>query len=74
MVEELSNGDSDVGGPPEPVALGNGRVVFASAFNEAGEHTLIVLHMYIAFKCEHQKLGFSTVEGIRLAFKSYFEM
>ena len=74
VVKEPSNGDSDVGGPPEPVASGNGHAVFASAFNEAGEHTPTVLHMYVAFKCEHQKLGFSTAEGIRSAFKSYFEM
>lgn len=74
VAEELSNGDPDVEGPPETVASGNGRAVFAGVFDEAGEHTPTVLRMYVAFKCEHQKLGFSTAEGIRSAFKGYFEM
>ena len=74
MAKELSNRNPDIEGPPETVASGNDRTVFADAFNEAGEHTPTVLPMYVAFKCEHQKLEFSTVKGIYSAFKSYFEM
>lgn len=52
----------------------NEHAVFAGAFDTLGEHTPTVLRLYIAYKCEHQGLGFSTAEGIRSAFKNYFEM
>ena len=55
-------------------SLGGDRAVFAGAFDQIGEHTPTVLRMYVAFKCEHEKRSFSTAEGIRSAFKGYFEM
>lgn len=51
-----------------------GRHIYAGAFDTVSEHTPIALRLYITFKCDHQNLGFSTAEGIRSAFKSYFEM
>src|SRR5262245_45227673 len=46
---------------------------FAGAFDDIGPRTPIALRLLTAYKCDHQGKGFSTAEGIRSAFKSYFE-
>lgn len=75
VAEETASGEGmESGQEGVTQSPGDRRALFSGAFDEAGEHTPNVLRMYIAFKCEHQKLGFSTAEGIRSAFKSYFEM
>lgn len=50
------------------------REAFSGALSSVSEHTPTVLRLYLAFKCEHEGCGFSTAEGLRSAFKQYFEM
>lgn len=50
------------------------RSVFSNVFDTIGEHTPTALRMFTAFKCDHQGKGFATAEGLRSAFKSYFEL
>lgn len=52
---------------------GAGVPEFENAFDNIDEHTPTALRMLTAFKCDHEKKKFSTAEGIRSAFKSYFE-
>lgn len=49
------------------------RPAFANAFDVVGEHTPTVLQLFTTFKCEREGCKFSTAEGIRSAFKDYFE-
>jgi hypothetical protein len=46
---------------------------FANAFDNISEHTPTVLTLYTTLKCEQQGCKFSTAEGVRSAFKDYFE-
>lgn len=46
---------------------------YANAFDIIGEHTPTALRMLTAFKCDHEEKKFSTAEGLRSSFKSYFE-
>lgn len=63
------------GGTSQPESAGGaGRFAFAGSLDAIGEHTPTVLRLYLAYKCEHEGRGFSTAEGIRSAFKNYFEM
>ena len=52
---------------------GNSRVHLAQAFDTISEHTPVALRLLTAFKCEHQGCTFATAEGLRSAFKDYFE-
>jgi hypothetical protein len=45
----------------------------AKAFDSITEQTPVALQMLISYKCDHQGRGFATAEGIRSAFKHYFE-
>ncbi|KAF7327172.1 hypothetical protein MKEN_00294300 [Mycena kentingensis (nom. inval.)] len=47
--------------------------VSVQAFEEMTEETPVALRALTAFKCEHLGRGFATAEGIRSAFKDYFE-
>ena len=57
----------------EDLEDGRLRVELATAFEKIGEQTPVALRLFTAFKCEHQGCGFSTAEGLRSAFKDYFE-
>jgi hypothetical protein len=46
---------------------------FAGAFDEINSKTPIALRLLTAYKCDHQGKGFATAEGLRSAFKLYFE-
>lgn len=50
------------------------RMAFRGAFDVIGANTPTALRLYTAYKCEHQGLGFPTADGIRSAFKQYFEL
>ncbi|KAJ3772445.1 hypothetical protein FB446DRAFT_800025 [Lentinula raphanica] len=45
----------------------------AHAFDSISKYTPMALRLLTAYKCDHQGLKFSTAEGIRSAFKDYFE-
>jgi hypothetical protein len=45
----------------------------SEAFDTIGSLTPIALKLLTVFKCDHQGKGFSTAEGLRSAFKLYFE-
>ena len=49
------------------------KLGFARAFDEISSRTPLALRLLTAYKCDHQGKGFSTAEGLRSAFKSYFE-
>ncbi|KAF9107847.1 hypothetical protein BGX27_008595, partial [Mortierella sp. AM989] len=46
---------------------------FASAFDLISSTTPIVLRAFVSFKCNESGFSFKTGEGIRSAFKRYFE-
>jgi hypothetical protein len=50
------------------------RSLFAGAFDKICTHTPTVLRLLTAYKCDHLGHGFSTAEGLRSAFKLYFEL
>lgn len=52
---------------------GSTRVHLAQAFNTISEHAPVALRLLTAYKCEHQGCTFATAEGLRSAFKDYFE-
>ncbi|KAJ6486281.1 hypothetical protein DFH09DRAFT_1291609 [Mycena vulgaris] len=45
----------------------------ADAFDNIGAETPLALRALTAYKCEHLERGFATAEGLRSAFKDYFE-
>ncbi|KAJ7050595.1 hypothetical protein C8F01DRAFT_1377498 [Mycena amicta] len=47
--------------------------ISADVFDVISEQTPVALRALTAFKCEHMGLGFASAEGIRSAFKDYFE-
>ena len=49
------------------------RTNLEKAFNSITDHTPVALRMLISYKCDHQGRGFATAEGLRSAFKHYFE-
>lgn len=49
------------------------RSAFRNAFDCIGEHTPTALRMLTTFKCDHEGKKFATAEGLRSAFKAYFE-
>lgn len=53
---------------------GEERTAFRAAFDVIGANTPTALRLYTAYKCEHQSCGFSTADGVRSAFKQYFEL
>ncbi|KAF7333246.1 hypothetical protein MSAN_02426700 [Mycena sanguinolenta] len=50
-----------------------GDEISADAFDNITAETPLALRALVAYKCEHLKRGFSSAEGIRSAFKDYFE-
>ncbi|KAG5639816.1 hypothetical protein DXG03_003345, partial [Asterophora parasitica] len=49
------------------------HVGLAGAFDSISEKTPTALRLLVAYKCDHLGRGFSTAEGLRSAFKDYFE-
>jgi hypothetical protein len=49
------------------------EINLATAFDSIIEQTPVALRMLISYKRDHQGRGFATAEGIRSAFKHYFE-
>ncbi|KAJ7456105.1 hypothetical protein FB451DRAFT_1564714 [Mycena latifolia] len=47
--------------------------IAADAFDEITEETPLALRALTAYKCEHLERGFASAEGLRSAFKDYFE-
>ncbi|KAJ7832509.1 hypothetical protein B0H13DRAFT_2370907 [Mycena leptocephala] len=47
--------------------------ILADAFDVISEQTPLALRTLTAYKCKHLERGFSTAEGLRSAFKDYFE-
>ncbi|KAF7374193.1 hypothetical protein MSAN_00301200 [Mycena sanguinolenta] len=50
-----------------------GDEISADAFDNITAETPLALRALVAYKCEHLKREFSSAEGIRSAFKDYFE-
>jgi hypothetical protein len=50
------------------------RSAFACAFDTIDDKTPTALRLLLAYKCDYEGKGFATAEGVRSAFKSYFEM
>ncbi|KAL6299998.1 hypothetical protein BKA93DRAFT_753048 [Sparassis latifolia] len=48
--------------------------MFAGAFDKISEHTPMVLCLLMAYKCDHEKHGYATTEGLHSTFKEYFEL
>jgi hypothetical protein len=46
---------------------------FAGAFDSITSQTPTALRLLTAYKCDHQGRAFATAEGLRSAFKHYFE-
>jgi len=46
---------------------------FAGAFDNLTSQTPTALRLLTAYKCDHQGRAFATAEGLRSAFKHYFE-
>ncbi|KAF8325745.1 hypothetical protein F5887DRAFT_1085118 [Amanita rubescens] len=67
---ELVTSEDRTGNDPEE---GSTRVHLAQAFNTISDHTPVALRLLTAYKCEHQGCTFATAEGLRSAFKDYFE-
>jgi hypothetical protein len=70
-----SDGSTSLGGEEESGIVDNAgeRSAFSGAFDSIGSQTPIALRLFAAYKCDHQGKGFSTAEGMRSAFKLYFE-
>jgi hypothetical protein len=49
------------------------RATFSAAFDAIDSKTPIALRLLTAYKCDHQGKAFATADGLRSAFKSYFE-
>ena len=49
------------------------RFLFAGAFDDIGAHTPTALRLLTAYKCDHLGRQFETAEGLRSAFKLYWE-
>ena len=49
------------------------RSVFAGAFDKISAHTATALQLLTAYKCDHLGRQFETAEGLRSAFKLYWE-
>ncbi|KAK6966970.1 hypothetical protein R3P38DRAFT_2589936 [Favolaschia claudopus] len=47
--------------------------IAADAFDVIAEHTPLALRALTAYKCEHLERSFASAEGLRSAFKDYFE-
>src|ERR1700728_1115161 len=65
-----SSGDDDGAGSN---AEGDERMPLADAFDVLSAQTPIALRILTACNCDHGGCGFSTAEGLRSAFKQYFE-
>jgi hypothetical protein len=62
--------DQDDGGF---VGVDSDREGLGRAFDSITEHTPTALRLIMAYKCEHLGRAFSTAEGLRSAFKHFFE-
>jgi hypothetical protein len=49
------------------------RSAFTGAFDTIGAHTPTALQLLTAYKCDHLGRQFETAEGLRSAFKLYWE-
>jgi hypothetical protein len=58
---------------PDLSPSSSNSLILSRVFDEIGVHTPTALQLYTAYKCELQKRTFSVAEGIRSAFKLYFE-
>ena len=65
--EAGETGSTDVSGDdPED------RATFSAALDAIDSKTPIALRLLTAYKCDHQGKAFTTADGLRSAFKSYF--
>jgi hypothetical protein len=55
------------------VGVESDREELGKAFDEITEHTQTALRLVMAYKCKHLGRAFVTAEGLRSAFKHYFE-
>jgi hypothetical protein len=62
--------DQDDGGF---VGVDSDREGLGRALDSITEHTPTALRLIMAYKCEHLGRAFSTAEGLRSAFKHFFE-
>jgi hypothetical protein len=62
--------DQDDGGF---VGVDSDREGLGHALDSITEHTPTALRLIMAYKCEHLGRAFSTAEGLRSAFKHFFE-
>jgi hypothetical protein len=62
--------DEDNGGF---MGVDSDREGLGRAFDEIAQHTPTALRLVMAYKCEHLGRAFSTAEGLRSAFKHFFE-
>jgi len=62
-------GDDGVEGPDSDLD----KAELGRAFDAITEYTPTALRLVMAYKCEHLGRAFATAEGLRSAFKHYFE-
>ena len=67
------DGTGSQGGESDSLVDSDSRDTFVGAFDSITSRTPIALRLFLAYKCDHQQKGFSTAEGLRSAFKQYFE-
>jgi hypothetical protein len=60
-------------GSAEETEVPEERLEYLGAFDCIGSQTPVALRLFTAYKCDHEGKGFATAEGIRSAFKQYFE-
>lgn len=70
---EWANESRQTMGGEDSAGISEECSVFLDAFDCIGEHTPTALRMLTTFKCDHEEKKFATAEGLRSAFKSYFE-
>lgn len=62
-------GEDGTNGEAQTVERSN----FKGAFDKITSETAVALRLLTAYKCDHLGRGFATAEGLRSAFKHYFE-
>ncbi|KAJ3752488.1 hypothetical protein EV360DRAFT_88707 [Lentinula raphanica] len=73
VLEWAANANVDAGEDVEEAQNSVDTEGLAHAFDSISKYTPMALRLLTAYKCDHQGLKFSTAEGIRSAFKDYFE-
>jgi hypothetical protein len=68
-----NEGRLDVDGVGQLGGVHEGRSALSGAFDNISDRTPTALRLLLAYKCDHEAKGFATAEGLRSAFKLYFE-